>query len=461
MPDIADSTAVVKYVAPTVNFGKPDTMTIIVLLGGRLQTETLFEFLPTARVRYNLGNATRTLVAAPLEVGAILCMSHNGNTRGTVVSDGQMLHFMSLSVQGPVKAINCRVSPANIHMCGVLSREQAVETAEMVRAHAIKLDDDITEIQTLSPDVRLATLRFIERFRGPKVRLRRMQHVLVTYSTEDWMRETAPQTSKTSPYASLHIAQPRTGHIEVTMHRRGNRPDETVSVSIAALRWLKDQPGVKRKDKRKKTTSTVSYNEPTDEFDTVHLLQRLPRRAGIDIPAGVSHHLLRMMCHNHGDFTTFEAWHAMCRRLITVQSVFVDREPITIGPNLSSMVNYHQQLGFLVNREGLIETLRDNKIPTLFNNQTANHVSVLLPYMKREGILRKRVKDRVEFKITLSGSVAISGPHEDINREVYQTLLNVIYANMDRCRRAPPDLPTRRLLRLDGPPTAKRQCTAK
>lgn len=411
---------------------RADTMTLITAQNQRIDVGKLFFHLPVARKstqRFSTGDKFPEETCKDGEMGEIVSMSHNGISRGQGRSalGGYMLHSVSVKMQlGPSKTVQIKASPSNLHMCGVTSMEHAKTTATLFNQAVSALNMEFEYIETLPRETCLATLRFTQRFCGPPVTKLQKQRVSVTYSSSDWVREnTDDRNLRNSAFSDLHIVNPPTGQLEVTIHEFITNRTITKKVPIERIRWLMKRPDVSRRTKEKFST-TLMYEAPLPtRQETRHMLLPLPLMHNLNVPPNVDARLLKLMFNNHQDFDTFDGWFSLNNQLLTTS---LRIRELKIDRILSSMVNYHVTLNFAINCEKLAKMFERNKFAVYFDNNDKDYVLIMVPFQKSPDILRKKPHevDAVEFTITSRGKMTITGPSEQANREAYTKVIETI-----------------------------------
>ena len=129
---------------------KVTTMTVIVKLKGNVIIENIFPLLNITRL--DLPPTSRQTKKFKIPYcgipGAILSAKFRNITRGIVKSNSKrsFLNSITIDICTSKKNINAKLSGEIIHMCGPDSEELAIETANHIIDHLLKLQEELNYI---------------------------------------------------------------------------------------------------------------------------------------------------------------------------------------------------------------------------------------------------------------------------------------------------------------------------
>lgn len=121
---------------PSFESLKITTMTVIVQLDKSLYLDKIFGALPITRIEIPVGKRNNSKFKLPpcKEIGQILSMRYNNCTRGIVRKDNdrQFKNSITIDFTTDVKTISLKLASQKIQMCGVISNELAIDTADLI-----------------------------------------------------------------------------------------------------------------------------------------------------------------------------------------------------------------------------------------------------------------------------------------------------------------------------------------
>lgn len=137
---------------------KITTMTVVVNIEGEININNIFLLLPITKL--NLTNVSKTGKKfkipwpGPEHAGKIFSAKYSGINRGIIKKKkgNSFRNSIGIDICTSSKNIAAKLSKNNIHMCGPNSEALALETAEHIIDHVIRIQEEIDYMSEHSID---------------------------------------------------------------------------------------------------------------------------------------------------------------------------------------------------------------------------------------------------------------------------------------------------------------------
>jgi hypothetical protein len=446
-------------------------MVAIVYYDTSVDVDLLYKYARTVSLRVGV------IVPEQHAVGTFISLSANGYVRGQIKDllvrrycGAYLRNCLSLYVRtSPTKSVNCKISAKKIHVCGVLTKEEASDACRLVMGNILELESLLSYIRKIPENIRQNTLSITGAFKGPKMSTYRKQLVTVTILEEDcYSSVVESRKSIRDALCVLHKTRERKEAVPATITWCGTGIVKCVTVDVARIRWLQRQSNVETKrqvparvDKNEDGTARYvtgpSLHSPArqdgddhlaptlttvmtlmyEDFDknTVHVAHRLlplPFTPTFSVHGDFDRPLWALMARIHSDHKTFSGWYDACQYILRVTPLF--SVPPALTEIRSAMTNCRATLPYGIHKSPLARAFEANGYAVIYNRLKHDHVSVFVPYVSTKDIIRKRKLDAVQFMVFGSGKITITGPDVEINIKAFATFMLTIRDNESRFR---------------------------
>lgn len=427
---------------------KITTMTVIVKLKGKTFIENAFPLLDITRLDLPPTTRSRKKYKIPYcgIPGAILSAKYRNITRGIVKSTSKrsFLNSITLDICTSVKNINAKLSGGKIHMCGPNSENLAIETAQHIIDHLLKLQEDLDWINQ-DPETRDKTIEWIkknsvgqdyvidaetqeiielgegERVEGDLIingdgttRKKRIQHNFTQWKAGDSVTEKNVVCNENKePYIVINrgVEEPAiVGHNFFIKSEIDDSGDTTYS--------FLDPDG-----------NPINYID-TPELRIMRVKSiKIPSEYPASYPDNVDPRIANFYIKYAPDFAYH---HVYCQFLDSVKEIEeVATDDLAIDSVDMAMINYSYSLGMCIDRWQLLNNINGrNGFSARYCNSTDHSVTITLPYELPEGsrnrVRRKNKPPRHTFIVHKSGIVTQSGPNVDLIRSAYYRFMATI-----------------------------------
>jgi len=433
---------------------KVTTMTVIVNLTGFVTIEKSFPLLPITRLNIpdRIKHKKNFKIPYCKVPGAILSVKYQGNGRGLVKKSNNKKYFrnsVTINICTSVKNVSAKLSKAKIQMCGVNSKELALETAHNIINHLFKIQDDLDYIHE-NEDEMNKTIEWIKHHTlGKEYIINQETEDIIELQTNEYVGDDMIVYKKNEN----GIDTPKYYYRKQPFYWKvGDYINDNVIYNkydmpyYKSLKKSQQKRGITEPEKMVVGKNVMILDSESDDIfditgDTLYEIIKIPLKVikinsiilPTEYPNNYPDHIIPRIANFFIKYAPDFTYHNVyCEFLDAVKHIkeITDRNLKVDSINMA-MINYSYSLNMTINRWKLAESINGlNGFQARYNNRTDHCVTVTIPYEIHEtdnDTKRKTKKAPCHtFMIYKSGIVTQSGPRKDLMEDVYYKFMNTI-----------------------------------
>lgn len=452
---------------PNFDKVKITTMTAIIMLKGTVIIESAFPLLPITRLDLTDIVTTKKKCKIPWvgkeHAGKIFSAKFLGINRGIIkTSKKSFRNAVGLEICTTKKNIYAKLCKEKIQMCGANSEAVALETAQHIIDHLIRIQGELDYMHSL-PAERDATIKwFLKECKGDLYTISEETQEIVTLEPGEHIKNDIvcdisgkPKlVFKEVPFSWEHgdtvkdkVIVDEKGH----PYRRALTKKE-IKDGIKEYPIIRIGDGVRLNDKKLIVDEKgILVNKiiliPLRVVDVIsvkipdYVLKSLRETGKKSFPEGVNSRIGLFYLEYIQDYAYYHVLTSFFEGISEITRVYEHRErkkgesDLSIANMDTAMVNYSLTLRMNVNRWALCSLINEEGVfHATYDNTTDHHVTITIEYIadKKESIKRKC--NQISFMVYKSGIVTISGPSCALMREPYYKFMRFVQRHYDKIR---------------------------
>ena len=428
---------------------KVTTMTVIAKLTGNTIIENIFPLLDITRL--DLPPPLRPTKKFKIPYcgipGALLSAKFQDLTRGIVKSKGKksFLNSITIDLCTSVKNINAKLSGEKIHMCGPNSEALAIETANHLIDHLLKLQDDLDYINE-DIEVRDKAIQWlIKNCIGDNYIIDAETQEIIELNEGETIDENnivigadnIPRLKeKINNFESWYegdfvtddyIICNKDKEPYIIMTSKGKKEQAILNKNFFVKTEYDDMKNISYKFLDLLDNSIKMVTKTSITVMKVNNI-KVPKEYPDNYPEDVDSDIINFYIKYVSDFAYH---HVYCQFLESVKTIEqVVTKDLAIESINMAMINYSYSLGMSIDRWALGNSINGrNGFTARYCNSTDHSVTISLPYKipeNRKSVRRKNKLPRHTFIVHKSGIVTQSGPNIDLMRDAYYLFMDTI-----------------------------------
>lgn len=457
---------------------KVTTMTVIVDIIGNVIIEAAFPLLPISRMNLeNISISSKKFKIpwpGPKYAGSIFSTKFSGITRGIIKSSKgkSFRNSIGIDICTSSKNISAKLSKNKIHMCGPNSEKLALETAQHILNHLIRIQEELDHIHEHLSDVDEVIRWLIKETKGESYIINEeTQEIIELEGGESIRNSVIYDKDKNIKYAYHEIPfvweeGDMINGDDIVVNKYGQPYFRSLSKK-ERREGLIDYPVMRVDDVMKLKKIDDKFILMDDKGNKYNKVCRFPIRVleinSVKYPQDIPKHIDSRIANFFISYIQDYAYHHVFKDFLKnikeidrvyyceeenleepssqpFQNVDLQKIPLSLGELNIAMINYSYSIQMNVDRWTLTKLIdgyeKNGKIwRAVYNNTTDHHVTITVPYTADadETIKRKESKS-ISWMVYKSGIVTQSGPSPKLMREVYYDFMNFIESVRDLIR---------------------------
>ena len=426
---------------------KVTTMTVIVRMVGRVNIEQVFPLLDITRL--NLPPTARPTKKYKIPYcgipGAILSAKFQNVTRGIVKSKSKrsFLNSITIDICTSKKNINAKLSGEIIQMCGPDSEALAIETAQHIIDHLLKLQKELDYINEDQERKETAIQWLINNSIGQDYIIDEESQEIIDLKPGESINENnivlGADGNPRLKEKEVRFDQWHEGDTVTDSHIICNKNNEPyiIITKNGPERAILNHNFFIRIDTDGHGNQIYDFLGPDEKPITIvtKSIIKCMRVKSIIIPAeypnkypeGIDERIVNFYIKYAPDYAYHHVYEQFLNSVKHIEKVATNDLAVE-GVNMA-MVNYSYSLGMSVDRWELANNINDrNGFKARYCNSTDHSVTISLPYElpEEEGARKKNKPTRHTFTVHKSGIVTQSGPNIELMRGAYYRFMMTI-----------------------------------
>jgi len=450
---------------------KVTTMTVIINIDGEININNIFPLLPITKL--NLTNVSKSSKKfkipwpGPEHAGKIFSAKYSGINRGIIkkTKDKSFRNSIGIDICTSCKNIAGKLSKNNIHMCGTNSEALAIETAEHLINHVIKIQEELDYISEHISERNEVIQWLIAETKGESFIINQLTQEIIKLEEGEIISNSLiydkdgnlKYNYKEIPFVwekgdTINPDNVIVNKYGQPYYRSLTKKEKKEGLNIYPL-MVVDETMIIKNDgdkipediKGNKFNKVSRFPEKVIGVTSVKYPDSVINGDKLIFPDHINPRIASFLFSYIQDYAYHHVFIDFLKNLKKIKTVFNNKEiqihsetpfmekteklPLKIGNLNIAMINYSYSVNMNINRKKLRELIDGykGKYKAVFNNTTDHHVTITVPYeVDREETIKRKESSAISFMVYKSGIVTQSGPSPAIMKDVYYEFMEFI-----------------------------------